>query len=178
MTIVHISTICALVCLLNTNLRHAPLAMSAVCPTIAHGRSIHWLFHVGFLIATIITILRSSGIWSCTLLEAFSHVRCIESAREGPFLTKRRVRHGLWHIFIRRNARRIQVTVAVRGVGGSRHGCRERVRWRLIRGRDRFASVSRYRNGSLQRSDGVTAGNVDRCGCRRRSIMPWTLQWL
>jgi hypothetical protein len=109
---VKLSEPCAL---LRRELWDPPPTMGAVSSTITHGRSIHRLFHVSFLIAAVITISWSSRVRSCTLLQTLGHVSSIKRAGERAFLAESRLGQRLWYVFIMWRARRIHVTTVLRG---------------------------------------------------------------
>jgi hypothetical protein len=66
---------------LDSNFRHVALALCAIRTTVAHGRPIHGLFHVGRF-ATVVAVASTGRIGSGSLRETFIDVSSVKGTRE------------------------------------------------------------------------------------------------
>lgn len=153
---------------LNIHFGNVTLTLCAICSPVAHGSSVHWLFHVWLLIVRV-TWTRLHR--SCASCQATGHMTLIECGRERPLVTSRSHR---------RKARcRVVVhcVVRVRGIGVGGHSAgRHCVHWRVVRRRDGFELFGT--NRWLQRLQGwqrVTVLWVHCAWTRDRGGAKWLL---
>lgn len=67
---------------LDSKVRNMTLTMSAIGAAVTHGASVHGLFHVGLVVASVVAILRRRGIWTGTLGQSVIEMLRVESTGE------------------------------------------------------------------------------------------------